>query len=94
MSAPDAPQFWVLAGDTPSGPHPADAVRARLAAGEFTVATNACRVGDTAWQPLAATLDSDQKRRMRILGFLVLNEMRDAIDNHRAMQEDEEEMED
>ena len=44
-----------------------------------------------AWKPLAATLDSDQKRRMRILGFVVLSEMRDAIDNHRAMQEEDEE---
>ena len=44
-----------------------------------------------AWKPIAATLDSDQKRRMRILGFVVLSEMRDAIDNHRAMQEEDEE---
>lgn len=44
-----------------------------------------------AWKPLAATLDADQKRRMRILGIVVLSELRDAVDNRRAMQEDEEE---
>ncbi len=44
-----------------------------------------------AWQPLYATLDQDQKRRMRILTVLVLREVRDAIDSRRM---DDEEMDD
>jgi hypothetical protein len=46
-----------------------------------------------AWQPLYATLDQDQKRRMRILTVLVLREVRDAIDS-RHMTADDEEMDD
>jgi hypothetical protein len=44
-----------------------------------------------AWQPLYATLDQDQKRRMRIVAFLVLREVRDAVDSRRM---DDEEMDD
>ncbi len=52
--------------------------------------TDLKKVAD-AWKPLAATLDPDQKRRMRVLGFVVLSEMRDAMDNHRAMEEEDQE---
>jgi hypothetical protein len=44
-----------------------------------------------AWQPLYATLDQDQKRRMRIVAVLMLREVRDAIDSRRM---DDEEMDD
>lgn len=42
-----------------------------------------------AWQPLYATLDQGQKRRMRVLAVLVLREVRDAIETHRAQADDE-----
>jgi hypothetical protein len=41
-----------------------------------------------AWQPLYASLDQDQKRRMRVLTVLVLREVRDAVDSRRMDDED------
>jgi hypothetical protein len=42
-----------------------------------------------AWQPLYSTLDEAQKRRMRILGILVLHRMREGIEGRRDQMEDE-----
>lgn len=42
-----------------------------------------------AWQPLYATLDQDQKRRMRVLAVLSVREMREAIDNRRMLHDDD-----
>ena len=42
-----------------------------------------------AWQPLYSTLDDAQKRRMRILGVLVLHRMREGIEARRSRMEDE-----
>lgn len=44
-----------------------------------------------AWQPLYASLDPDQKQRLRILAVYVLREMRDAVESRRMQSEDEEE---
>lgn len=43
-----------------------------------------------AWQPLYATLDQDQKRRMRVLAVLSVREMREAIDSRLMMHDDDE----
>jgi hypothetical protein len=45
-----------------------------------------------AWQPLYATLDNDQKRRMVIVAAIALREARNALDER--MMEDDEDMED
>ncbi|MGO4683556.1 Spy/CpxP family protein refolding chaperone [Hyphomicrobium sp. 2TAF46] len=42
-----------------------------------------------AWQPLYSTLDDAQKRRMRVLGVLVLHRMREGIEARRSQMEDE-----
>jgi len=42
-----------------------------------------------AWQPLYSTLDDAQKRRMRVLGVLVLHRMREGIMARREQMEDE-----
>jgi len=44
-----------------------------------------------AWQPLAATLTPDQKRRLLFLTVHVLREVRDAMDSRFANDEDEDE---
>jgi hypothetical protein len=43
-----------------------------------------------AWQPLYQTLNPDQKRRMAFLTIFVLREMRDAVEQRR-LDDDEEE---
>lgn len=45
-----------------------------------------------AWQPLYATLDEDQKRRMRVVAVLAIRELRNAVDSR--MQDDDDEDED
>jgi zinc resistance-associated protein len=47
-----------------------------------------------AWQPLFATLDENQKRRLKFLAVYVLREMRDAVETRRIMSEDEHEDDD
>lgn len=42
-----------------------------------------------AWQPLYATLDDAQKRRMRVLGVLILHRMREGLEARRERMEDE-----
>jgi hypothetical protein len=42
-----------------------------------------------AWQPLYATLDTDQKRRLRFLAGYVLREMQDAAEARFMQSEDE-----
>jgi hypothetical protein len=42
-----------------------------------------------AWQPLYATLDDAQKRRMRVLGILILHRMREGVEARREQMEDE-----
>lgn len=42
-----------------------------------------------AWQPLYSTLDDAQKRRMRVLGVLVLHRMREGMEARRSQMEDE-----
>ena len=43
-----------------------------------------------AWQPLYATLDEDQKRRMRLLTRHVLHELREAAESRGMLEETEE----
>jgi len=43
-----------------------------------------------AWKPLYATLDSDQKRRMRFVAMHVLNEFQEHAGSRRAHEEDDE----
>jgi len=47
-----------------------------------------------AWQPLFATLDENQKLRLKFLAVYVLREMRDAAEARRVMSEDEHEDDD
>src|SRR5207237_10135287 len=47
-----------------------------------------------AWQPLYASLDDNQKLRLRFLTLFVLREMRDAIESRRMQSEEEGEDED
>ena len=54
MPAPEA-AFWLLVGDTPTGPFPLVVVHEKLAAGEVTWDTRACPVGATDWLPLRQT---------------------------------------
>ena len=42
-----------------------------------------------AWEPLYSTLDIAQKRRMRVLGVLVLHRMREGMEARREQMEDE-----
>jgi hypothetical protein len=42
-----------------------------------------------AWQPLYASLDDNQKARLRLLAVYVLREMRDAVESRRLQAEDE-----
>jgi hypothetical protein len=42
-----------------------------------------------AWQPLYASLDDNQKARLRLLTVYVLREMRDAAESRRLQSEDE-----
>jgi hypothetical protein len=42
-----------------------------------------------AWQPLYGTLRPEQKRRMAALTIFVLREMRDAVEQHRLQDEDD-----
>ncbi len=44
-----------------------------------------------AWQPVYATLDSDQKRRMRFVAMHVLHEFKAAAMSRRTQEEDEDE---
>jgi LTXXQ motif family protein len=53
-----------------------------------TRATNLKKLAD-AWQPLYASLDDNQKARMRLLAVYVLREMRDAMESRRLQSEDE-----
>ena len=47
-----------------------------------------------AWQPLFATLDENQKLRLKFLAVYVLHEMRDAVETRHMMSEDEHEEDD
>jgi hypothetical protein len=47
-----------------------------------------------AWQPLYATLDADQKRRMRVVAVVAIRELRAAVDNRRMQDEDDDEDDD
>jgi hypothetical protein len=47
--------FWLLAGETPTGPFSAEYLHAELAAGRVGWQTPACRVGESVWQPLLRT---------------------------------------
>jgi len=42
-----------------------------------------------AWQPLYATLNPEQKRRMGALGLFVLRDLSDAVEHRRLLSEDE-----
>ncbi|SFV38946.1 LTXXQ motif family protein [Hyphomicrobium facile] len=42
-----------------------------------------------AWEPLYSTLDNAQKRRMRILGVLVLHRMREGLEARRDQMDEE-----
>jgi hypothetical protein len=53
-----------------------------------TRAANLKKLAD-AWQPLYASLDDNQKARMRLLAVYVLREMRDAVESRRLQSEDE-----
>jgi hypothetical protein len=53
-----------------------------------TRAANLKKLAD-AWQPLYASLDDNQKTRMRLLAVYVLREMRDAMESRRLQSEDE-----
>lgn len=50
-----ADHFWLLAGETPTGPFSAGHLHAELAAGRVSWQTPACRVGESVWQPLLRT---------------------------------------
>ncbi len=52
---PPADQFWLLAGDVPTGPFTVAQVHGRLAAGDATWQTPACPVGGGKWLPLLET---------------------------------------
>ena len=63
-------------------------------AGEFILAQSYCLVINLkkladAWQPLYASLDDNQKARLRFLAVYVLREMRDAVESRRMQSEDE-----
>jgi hypothetical protein len=47
-----------------------------------------------AWQPLYATLDADQKRRMRVVAVVAIRELRAAVENRRMQDEDDDEDDD
>jgi hypothetical protein len=53
-----------------------------------TRAANLKKLAD-AWQPLYASLDDNQKARLRLLTVYVLREMRDAAESRRLQSEDE-----
>src|SRR3954454_2292863 len=53
-----------------------------------TRAANLKKLAD-AWQPLYASLDDNQKARLRFLAVYVLREMRDAAESRRLQSEDE-----
>ncbi|WP_197077562.1 Spy/CpxP family protein refolding chaperone [Hyphomicrobium sp. 99] len=42
-----------------------------------------------AWQPLYSTMDDAQKRRMRVLGVLVLHRMKEGVEARRDQMEEE-----
>ncbi len=50
-----ADRYWLLAGETPTGPFTAGHLHAELAAGRLSWQTPACRVGESVWQPLLHT---------------------------------------
>lgn len=49
---PNEPQYWLMTGDTPTGPFTAAQIRERLIAGTATWQARACRVGESSWVPL------------------------------------------
>jgi hypothetical protein len=53
-----------------------------------TRAANLKKLAD-AWQPLYASLDDNQKARLRLLAVYVLREMRDAVESRRLQAEAE-----
>ena len=48
-------RYWLLVGSVPSGPYTTEQVHAKLASGEVTGDTRACRLGDSRWLPLIKT---------------------------------------
>jgi zinc resistance-associated protein len=67
---------------------PIDLMRARAVA--LGQKAESLRKLADAWQPLYATLDEDQKRRMRLLTVYVLREFREAAEK-RGMQDETDE---
>ena len=55
MTSDQADQFWLLAGEVPTGPFTVAQIHAELAAGRATWQTSACPVGSNGWQPLVRT---------------------------------------
>jgi zinc resistance-associated protein len=70
---------------------PTELLRAR--ANALTERADTLKKLADAWQPLYASLDEDQKRRMRFLVSHVLHEAREGVESRR-MQEEEETEED
>ena len=70
---------------------PIDFIRAR--ADYMAQRAEALKKLADAWQPLYATLDADQKRRMRLLAIHVLREFKEAAISRRMHEEDEDDEE-
>ena len=66
---------------------PIDILRARADA--LTQRGDALRKVADAWQPLYASLDDDQKRRMRFLAVHVLREVKEGVQSRRMEEEEE-----
>jgi hypothetical protein len=48
-------RYWLLVGSAPAGPFAIEQIHAKLAAGEITWQSRACRLGTIAWLPLVET---------------------------------------
>jgi hypothetical protein len=68
---------------------PIDLMRARADA--LTQKADAVRKLADAWQPLYASLDEDQKRRMRFLVEHVVYHAREAVESRRMLKDEDEE---
>lgn len=57
MTAKTSPdlRFWLLLGESPSGPYSVGQIHDRLASGDITWHTPACVLGGKAWHPLTQT---------------------------------------
>ncbi|HYP58259.1 MAG TPA: hypothetical protein VEQ35_08240, partial [Beijerinckia sp.] len=61
----------------------------RARADALTQRGDALRKVADAWQPLYASLDDDQKRRMRFLAVHVLREVKEGVQSRRMEEEEE-----